>query len=209
MGILQKLIDRKAQTLSIGTKAPTADDKDGITDEVWVFLCPSAFSTITKADIENALEAAFPLVNANALLDKLKTADRYKKGSKADFEKPFKEILTDPDLKTVKAPKALNKIRPGGLIGGGVHGPGSIGGFLTNAKSEIFLFGDAHVMVKTINVAITSTTPQVQLTNGIVKNDVEIGVVVCSGSVRVGGQENYDLALAKIKSTCLTESLAC
>jgi hypothetical protein len=127
----------------------------------------------------------------------LKVGKPYGKGSRTEFSQLLTDILANIDkYKVAKQIKALGKISPGGRITGGTSG--SIGGFLINNNKEIFLFGDAHVMTKTMSVAVGKVTPQTQVKDKITKNNVEIGVVVCSSHMQIGGNQNYDMALAKI-----------
>jgi hypothetical protein len=206
MGILQTLFNNKAkQAKSTNKLPPEGNDQIGVTDEIWNYLCPNNFASITKNDIIDAIEFAYPNLKkdkAAALLgdekEGLKAKASYKLKSRAEFEKLLKDILPILDKnKVVKLPKAL-KLKPGESITGGVHGPGSIGGFLTNDKREIFLFGDAHVLVKMINAPVSGTTPESQLKDKSKQGNSEIGTVVCSGQIQVGGLQNYDIALTKI-----------
>ena len=45
---------------------------------------------------------------------------------------------------------------------------------------------------------VGKSTPQSLQRDTIKKNGVEIAVVVCSTEMKVGGNRNYDMALAKI-----------
>jgi hypothetical protein len=53
-------------------------------------------------------------------------------------------------------------------------------------------------MTKTMKAPVGKSTPQTPQSDKITKNNVEIGVVIWSSEMRVGGNQNYDMALAKI-----------
>jgi hypothetical protein len=199
MGILNSLIDDIAQKRTGAGDAPKGDDTTGVTDRIWAFLFPNSFSKITKENIIDAIGRAYPDVDAVTMLANLNALERYAKtdASKAQFTQLLRDILSNIDrYKVAKSVKALGKIRPGGSIAGGTSG--SIGGFLINNDREIFLFGDGHVLTRTMNAPVSKVTPQI-LKDKITKNNVDIGVVVCSSQIQVGGTQNYDMALVKIE----------
>ena len=198
MGILQQIINKTAEAKSGAIdSAPKGDDINGVDDQIWNFLCPKSFSNIKKQSIREAIERAYLDVEADRMLADLNALDTYGKNSKSEFNQLLKDILSRIDrYKIAKGVKPLKNIRPGGKIAGGTTG--SIGGFLINKNNEIFLFGDAHVMTQSMAAPVGKSTPRSLQRDTIKKNGVEIAVVVCSTEMKVGGNRNYDMALAKI-----------
>jgi hypothetical protein len=118
MGILQQIINKTAEAKSGAIdSAPKGDDINGVDDQIWNFLCPKSFSNIKKQSISEAIERAYPDVEADRMLADLNALDTYGKNSKSQFNQLLKDILSKIDrYKIAKAVKPLKNIRPGGKI---------------------------------------------------------------------------------------------
>ena len=197
MGILQAIIEIFRDGKISPPPGPQVDDQQGVTDAMLQYLFKDSFANVKIGDIQKGIERAYPSADGKQILDDLGALPLYTKSKQIELKQLLTAILAKIST-NIPAPKVkdLKHLRPGGSINGGTTG--TIGGFLINTRKEIFLFGDAHVLAKNLITPVSRLKQPSDRRDKITKNGVEIGEVVCSSEIRIGGNMNYDIALAAI-----------
>jgi hypothetical protein len=184
-----------------GSGNPT-DDEANIT-ALADYFSTKKFLKVKKADLRSALlESVEDQVDADGLLNAAGAAESYS-AKEADKLKDLlnKMIVELKSGKFAKAPAPktpLLKFRPGERLRGRV--PGTIGGFLINAKGVIFLFGDAHVLAE--NPWLDQNSNEVKVEGTVVGKVVYHNKIRDESSCRQVSAMNYDIALAELYESC-------
>lgn len=193
-----------ANLLFVKTKiGETIEDKDENCRRVADQIFAKKFATVTDGDIEDALDKTRSVNDPKTFLSELDVEKKYTASTRNTNKKQNKDALVALLTKIVaKLKEPTDKIlvpvalKTGGLITG--KESGTIGGFLINKNKDVFLFSNAHVLVKVLSKPCGKNTTDRETKDPVCIGKTQVGAVVCSCSIGKGKWPNYDIALAKV-----------